>query len=139
MAIRTQGHDMRLIDDIVWRLAQLASLPFQERYVIGGTSVEYVLDVELLENVDGLKYVIEKSEHRATLNRKQLAELEELFVLIENSSGEALSAVDRAEAATRIRESEVWKTLREKATSALRSFGISVDALTAEEVDKLSE
>ena len=126
-------------DDIAWRLAQLASLPFQERYVIGGNVDEYVLDVELLENVDSLKYLVRRPEHRHVLTNDQMVALEDIFLFIENRSGEALSARSREEGALLIRESSVWKDLRAKSTYALHLFGIAIDNMSAEEIANLSE
>jgi hypothetical protein len=126
------------VSNITWRLAQLASLPFQERYVIGGTPDEYVLDVELLENVDGLKYMIRRPENEAVLTAAQRDGLETLFAYIETCSGEALARRSRDEGAMLIRESEVWKTLRAKAAVALQLFGLSAE-MSVEDIDRLSE
>jgi hypothetical protein len=126
------------VDDIVWRLAQLASLPFQERYVIGGTADEYVLAEEILENVDGLKFLTRRPGNEPTLTDVQKDALDSLFACVETHSGEALSARSGNQAAILIRESEIWNMLREKAALALMSFGLSAD-MSVEEIDKLSE
>jgi hypothetical protein len=125
------------IDDITWRLAQLASLPFQERYVICSTADEYVLDTELLENIDGLKHTVRSFENEEVLTNAQKDALEHLFVFIETYSSEVLSAKSRDEVAVLIRESSIWKTLRGKAAAALVSFGLSAE-MTLEEIDQLS-
>jgi len=125
-------------EDITWRLAQLSSLPFQERYVIGGTADEYIVDTELLENIDGLKYLVRRPEERAQFTNAQLATLEDLFDYIEAHSGEALSGKSREDAAVLIRGSDVWKEMRTKAASALEAFGVSAD-LTVAEIDRMSE
>ena len=125
------------IKDIIWRLAQLASLPFQERYVIEGTTDEYILDTELLENVDGLKYLIRRSEEKVQFDNAQITMLEDLFAYIEVHSGEALAAKSREDAAVLIRGSEVWNEMRAKAASALEAFGVSAD-LTVVEIDRMS-
>lgn len=39
------------LKNIQWRLAALASLPYQERFVLEGTMDEYAVDVELLEEM----------------------------------------------------------------------------------------
>lgn len=125
-------------NDITWRLAQLSSLPFQERYVIGGTPDEYVVDAELLENVDGLKYLVRRPENKGTLTEAQRGALEDLFAYIEMHSGDALSAQSHDEGMTLIRESVVWKTLRDKAATTLQLFGLSAE-MPVEEIDRLSE
>ncbi len=125
-------------NDIIWRLAQLASLPFQERYVIDGTLDEYVLDTELLENVDGLKYQIRRHENKNILTAEQSRTLDDLFAYIENHSGQALSGKSREECALLIRESKVWKEMRNLANNALKTFGISADLMSASEIDQLA-
>lgn len=125
-------------DDIIWRLAQLASLRFQERYVIGGTSEEFVLDAELLENVDSLKFSLRRPENQDFLTQEQVAALEDLFSAIEESADKALSGGSREEGALLIRESQIWKSLRSKAGHALNLFGVSVEEMSAEEVDAIA-
>lgn len=110
-------------------LAELASLSFQERYVIDGTIDRHVLDVELLENVEGLQSLVRQPEHQAELDEAQRSALEDLFSYLEAHSGEALAASSREESATLIRESQVWSTLRAKAAAALRAFGTSPDLM----------
>jgi hypothetical protein len=123
---------------IIPRLARLSSLSYQERYVIGGSPDEYVIDVELLEDVDGLKYLVRRPEERAKFTNAQLATLEDLFDYIEAHSGEALSGKSREDAAVLIRGSDVWNEMRAKAASALEAFGVSAD-LTVAEIDRMSE
>ncbi|KDA02478.1 hypothetical protein [Hyphomonas oceanitis] len=125
-------------ENIMWRLAQLSSLPFQERYVIGGRADEYVIDTELLENIDWLKYLVRRPGERAQLTNVQLATLEDLFDYIDAHSAEALSGKSRQDAAALIRGSEVWNEMRAKAASALEAFGVSAD-LTVDEIDRMSE
>jgi len=124
-------------EDILWRLAQLSSLPFQERYVIGGTPDEYVLDTELLENVDSIKYLVRRPEQQVDFTDLQIRALEQLFEYVELHSGEALSGASGVEAAALIRESSVWHEMRAKAASALEAFGLS-PAMTVEEIDRIS-
>jgi hypothetical protein len=125
------------VDDITWRLAQLASLPYQERYVIGGTSEGHIVAIELLEDVDALKYLLRRPEHRSIVTDEQMYALEELFAAIESNWRRALSARSREEGARLIRESGVWKDLREKAKAALCLFGLLIDQMSVEDIDRL--
>lgn len=124
--------------DITWRLAQLASLAFQERYVIGGTKDKHVLDVELLEDVDALQYMLRLQANVPPLTDDQRAALEDLFSYIDANSEEALSAQTRQEAAALIRESDIWITLRTKAAFALTLFGLSPD-MPISEIERLTQ
>lgn len=125
-------------DDIVWRLAQLASLPYQERYVINGSPSEYVLDSELLENVDGLKFYFRRPENQGALVGDQADAVDKVISYIEAHSDEALSGDSREARSLLIRESEVWTTLRRLAAHALSQFGLAVDELSIEDIDRLS-
>jgi hypothetical protein len=126
-------------EDIIWRLAALASLPYQERYVIGGSKEEYAVDTELLEDVDGLQYLLKKPANKDRITDEQRAALHELFMLIDQRSGEALDRSTREESAKLIRDSEVWNALRAKASAALSLFGVSVEDMSAEEIARLGE
>jgi hypothetical protein len=128
-----------IANDIIWRLAQLASLPYQERYIISATVDEYILAVELLENVQGLKYLVLRPEHQGLTDNNQLSSLVDLIQYIEVVSGEALSAKSPEENVTLIRDSSAWKTLRAKAAETLWLFGIDINELTTEKIDLLSE
>lgn len=125
-------------DDVIWRLAQLASLPYQERYVIEGNPSEYVLDSELLENVDGLKFYFQRPENQGVLASAQAEAINQLISYIEAHSNEALSGDSRAARSLLIRESEVWATLRRLASLALSHFGVAIDELSIEDIDRLS-
>lgn len=117
--------------NIIWRLASLASLPYQERYVLSGTQDEYIVDVELLEDVDALQYLLSRPENRSQITDEQMKALEDLFTYIDANSTKAVSEVHS------LKESEVWNTLRAKASTSLDLFGVSVDEMTAEEIGLL--
>ncbi len=86
-------------------MAPPSSLPFQERYVIGGKTDQYVLDTELLENVDGLGPLLENPANGHVLDDMQSAKLAELVECVRENSGAALSAGSRDSAAIHIRRS----------------------------------
>lgn len=124
-------------DNIAWRLAQLASLTYQERYVIGGTKDEYLLDTELIENVDAIRYMLERGGASPTMSDEQATSLQDLLAYVAAHSEEALSAKSREEQTSMIRDSKVWRTLRSKAAVALASFGYATD-MSIEEIDAIS-
>jgi len=124
--------------DVIWRVAQLSSLPFQERYVIGGTSDEYIIPEELFENVEVLKYSLSKPSECADFTASQLTCLKALIDYIETVSGEALSGNSREDTVFLIRRSNVWNEMRSKAAFTLNAFGVSAE-LTVEEIDRMSE
>lgn len=116
------------IEDVTRNLIALASLPYQERYVLNGTKEEYVLGVELLENVDSLKYLLSRPENRSQITDEQTSALEDLFSYIDNNSERAVSE------SSKLSESDVWDNLRAKSTYALTLFGIAIDQVAIEEI-----
>ena len=107
--------------------------------MLGGTVNKYIVETELLEDVDGLKYLLARPENRHVVNDTQMAALKDLFLYIEDHSGEALAgAKTKTEMEALIRESEVWKTLRAKSANILQLFGLSGE-MSVEEVERLSE
>jgi hypothetical protein len=114
-------------DDIVWRLACLASLPYQERYVLNGTTDEYVVDHELIDDVDALKFRIRRPENATVLDPNQRVAVEEL-----------LSAIERTEVRDDIREDAGWSALRLSAAAALKTFGMNVEEMSVEDVERLA-
>ena len=79
--------------DIVWRLACLASLPYQERYVIGGTVDEYATSSDLLADVEALRDLIHRPEHARVTNAEQLGLLDDLIAYIDAQAHEELGSI----------------------------------------------
>jgi hypothetical protein len=125
------------INDIIVPLARLASLSFQERYVIGGTAEEYVIPDDLLEDVDSFRFRIDRPENRNLLDIVQRAALEDLFRYIDEHSGEALEVETREAFANKLRHSVIWTELRRRAGAILALFGASPDP-TADDVNRMT-
>jgi hypothetical protein len=124
--------------DVIWRLACLASLPYQERYVLNGSEELYVTESELIQDIEGIRYVLERPGGLGFLNSGQMQALRELFSYIQLHSAEALAgAQTKAEMEALIKDSQVWKGLRSKAESALKEFGVSVE-MTIEDIEDLA-
>jgi hypothetical protein len=127
---------MNLIDDIIWRVAQIASLAYQERYLtVGATRDEYIREDELLEFVDSIKYRVRLPENEAALTAAQRGALEDLWAYLDAYGEDALSVFSTGsveEQAILFRESVIWKTLRAKAGSILQLFGLPAEMSIAE-------
>jgi hypothetical protein len=126
------------INDIIVPLARLASLSFQERYVIGGTAEEYFIPEELLEDVDSFRFRIDRPENWNLLDVAQRAALEDLCRYIDEHSGEALEVETREAFAHELRHGVVWTELRRRASAILALFGASPDP-TADDVNRMTQ
>jgi hypothetical protein len=125
------------LEDVIRRLAALGSLAYQERYVMGGTALMYVVPEDILEDVDGLQALLQRPENRRLISKLQMVALDDLFSAIAEMSGDALSAETREKGFALIRNSEAWRALRARSNKALRLFGVNPDELTAEDVARL--
>jgi hypothetical protein len=123
-------------NQLVAALARLASLPYQQRYIIGGTVETYVLPEELVEDVDGLILRSKYPDNIVLFTGAQMAALDALSSLIDEISGEALSFSLSADVAEKIRSSPIWAELRLRAAIALELFGAVIDTLSVEDIDE---
>ena len=123
-------------NELVTALARLASLPYQQRYIIGGTADTYVLPEELLEDVDGLVLRAKRAENSAQFSDAQMCALDALATFIDEHSGKALGFSSPEDAADKILNGATWSELRSKASAALAEFGRQIDTISVEEIDE---
>jgi hypothetical protein len=123
-------------NELITALARLASLPFQRRYIIGGTVDTYFLPEELLEDVDGLVRRAKRAENSTQFSDVQMCALEALFRFIHEHSGEALECSSREDFFDKLLNGTRWSELRSKASAALAEFGLHIDTISVDEIDK---
>lgn len=124
--------------DILWRVAQMASWPFQERFIVNATSDEYVLDTEVIENVDAIRYSLNNTENEASLSAAERSALDNLLGAVTSHSTAALENASREEAIRNIKSGDAWETLRLSAADTLEAFGVDRNP-SIEEIERLEE
>lgn len=124
-------------EDIIWRVANLASWKLQERYIIHGTKDEYLLPNDLLESIGTLQDRIDRSENKDVLTHTQKSALEHLIAYVDANAEEALAPKTREEFLVHLR-GECWNQLRHKANEVLKLFGMDAPTMTLEEIEALS-
>jgi len=132
-------------DEIYWRVGSISSLPFQEKYVIGGTKDCYIREDELINDVYELEKMIRirpvrdwiyenqievSTEQRLAL-RKLLERLDQI-VSDQTNRGET----SRETWANWIRNDPAWISLRRSALYVLKCFDIDPE-LSVHEIDAL--
>ncbi len=107
-------------------LARLASLPYQMRFIVSGTSNEYVLPEELLEVAENRLALALASqgnlseEQRGALNRlRRVMEAEGRSIPFDDQSMSNLDLVERNEA---------WRRIRTEAAQCLELFQFDLKA-----------
>src|SRR5215813_1058902 len=112
-------------NELVTALARLASLPYQQRYIIGGTTDTYVLPEELLEDVDGLVRRARRAENSTQVSDARMWALDALIRFIDEHSDEALvECSSREEFFDKILNGATWFELRSKTSAAFAEFGV---------------
>jgi hypothetical protein len=118
--------------DILWRIAQMASWPFQERFVIHGTADEYVLDTEIVENVDAIRYALDRGDSGLSLTSDERKALDHLLAAVRAYGSDALTNEQGKDGALKMKDGSAWRKLRATASDALAAFGVSRDPTLAE-------
>jgi len=122
---------------LIRALARLASLPYQEAFIVNGTTEEYVTPEDVIDeasNVCGMAY---KGEQ--LLNESQKEAINRLIEALNVRGRELWSDPLPIEPSALVHSDENWIALRSSARNALIAFGIDVDALPAERIDSLGE
>lgn len=125
--------------DVIWRLAQLASLEYQSRYIMGGTKEEYRLTSELLQDVFDIDRIISLAAFRTELSRFQLDALQDLHCFLDQNFDAAMAGDTREEHYKNIRHGTAWEHLRAKASTVLSLLGVDPHHLSVDDIDQLSD
>ena len=102
----------------------MASWPFQERFIVNATSDEYVLDTEVIENVDAIRYAFDRPGNEETLSAEEREALDDLLAVVSASSADALQSASREDAMNKIKSGDAWVKLRHSAADTLEAFGM---------------
>lgn len=120
-------------DFIISKVAAQASLPYQERWIIGGTRDGYILADDVLEGVSSLGDCIDQE----ALSVGQSAALHDLIDFVGRRGAEALSAQTPEDQRRLVLGSEVWKTMREKAALVLSTYNVTIETMSLAEASEL--
>ncbi len=124
------------VNQVVGRVAPLASLPYQVRWIVHGNKDEFLLANELIEDVSSLRYLIDRPQNASVLTHDQLAAVRSLVSSMDKLCPKLPAWQSHAETAG-ISTDPVWEALRAEANTALKSFGLDVDRLSIEDIDRL--
>ena len=116
-------------------LARLASVKYQETYILNATQDEYALPEDIVEDVASLCALAGQDHYRSSFTDVQLSMLNKMVEAIKEHAKPLFSGSGRLEANTLIHENRDWMTLRKKADECLVVFGINVKNLTPEKID----
>ncbi len=117
-------------------LARLASIRYQEEYVIGGTSDEYAVPEDIIEEVASLCKMATRDQHRSTFSSAELARLDDLGKAIVENGKTIFSPHSNLDANSLIYHCQEWAELRRGAANCLTEFGINVDILLPKQIDE---
>lgn len=128
------------LEDVVWRLASLASFPYQERYVLNGTKDEYLVPEDIINDVDALRFWMHQPENQPLLSKDQFASLSSLLAAIEQTDDDKLglsASVSRLDFLAIFRTGDGWQLLRSKAAESLASFGFDIESMSIADIERI--
>jgi hypothetical protein len=120
---------------LICALARLGSIDYQKAFVVEGTMAEYVMPVELIEDVDGLIHQSARAEYSNSFSDLEKTALAEIAEFIDLKSGEALEFKSRADAIEKIMNGIIWMELRYRAEQALSALNVDLSRLTLPDMD----
>ncbi|MEQ1540132.1 MAG: hypothetical protein ABL928_14485 [Sphingorhabdus sp.] len=117
-------------------IATLASMEYQEKYVIGGTAEEFLSIDDLIHDFLGSA---EWAKHHANSHKfppPHLAAIDELYNFLRAGCYEALDAKSFAEVGPLMRDRPIWVEIRTRAAETLSLLGISTANVPVEDLDE---
>ena len=125
-------------NDIVWRLAQLASLPYQERYIVQGTSDEFLTARDILEDVDAVRIAMNRG-HVVDGDLSSIDLFAELFHAMDGAIEIASSIKSENRPNDSVIFSKQWDLIRNRAAYLLEHYGINIHDMSVSDIDQLAE
>ncbi len=117
-------------------LARLASVKYQEMYILGATRDNYALPEDIVEDVASLCSLANRDQYRSKFTVEQLFMLNKMAEAVRKHGKPLFGGSVRLDASALIHRSEDWVTLRQVASECLAVFGTSVNGMTPEEIDE---
>ena len=115
---------------LIKALARLASEPYQDAYLVNGTSDEYILPEDLVEDVVSLYFLSGKSQYKHLFTDKQQKEMKELLKAIRALGDDFWDFPEFSDAASLVHENLLWKDLRSRSVDCLKSLNYNIDDLS---------
>jgi len=122
------------VEDVIWRLAQLASAAFQDRYVVNGSVDSYFRDDELLQDIDALEFRLFRPENANLLDEQQMAAVQKVLGEVRGFDWPAWQG---SRSHHTVLTYPAWIQLRLAANHALNTFGLDAERMTASDVDAM--
>ena len=120
-------------------LTRLASVPYQDAYIVGGTTDSYALPEDIVEEVASLCTLADKDQYGNQFDPRQQSALTALLETI-RSNGPAIFARGKSPSAKDlIHSNQRWAAMRSEAGRCLLAFGIDIAKVLPQEIDDNKE
>lgn len=117
-------------------LARLASVEYQDAYILRATQDVYVLPEDIVEDVSSLCGLANRPQYQSKFTAEQLSLLDGMVETVKRHGAPLFAGSSGLDADTLIRESKDWALLRQAASECLVAFGINVESLPPEKIDQ---
>jgi hypothetical protein len=122
---------------LIQALTRLASTQYQDIYVVGGSSDEYVVPEHILEDVTSLCALSNREDYRIDFDENQRARLNSLLSEIGRHGEQIFASQFPVSAQELIHENPSWNAIRNEAQNCLRAFGIDIASVDPYQIDTL--
>lgn len=126
---------MSLKKRLLQAIARLASVKYQEAYIVGGTADEYVLPEDVLEDVASLCSLTAQAQYRDNFSTDQHEKINALLLVVRKYGRPIFTSETAMNAEELVRDNEHWKTARSEAARCLMSFGFDIDEVPVDRID----
>jgi hypothetical protein len=116
-------------------MARLASEQYQDAYIVNGTSEEYVLPEDLIEDLASLCQLAEKTHYTKLFALNEHEVLAAMLLKLKALGPGFWTEAQRNGADHLVHENAIWSDLRSSAARSLREFGINSSEIAPEQID----
>lgn len=118
-------------------LARLASIEYQEAYIVRATADEYTLPEDLVEDVASLCALATRNQYSDKFSADELSKLSEMSELIRKYGKSLFDESTRMDVRALIYKSKNWAALRNGAVQCLSVFRVEILNLTPKQIDEI--
>lgn len=116
-------------------LLRLASKRYQDLYMVHGTSEEYVLPEDLIEDVASLCELATKKHYRAIFKDDEYAAIKLMLFKVRDLDSNFWDEVGDSNLEHLVDKNPIWSNLRLSAEAALNAFGVGASNFFPEAID----
>ena len=122
-------------DKLIKALVRLASTQYQDLYMVHGTTEEYVLPEDLIEDVSSLCQLATKNHYRTIFKSDEHTALQSMLIEIRSLDSDFWNEVGNNNLEHLVYENPIWSNLRLLAEHVFNALGVSASNFSPKTID----